>query len=191
MMFDISAAQQLGNSAMNYAAKAITMPADQSPLIALEQARQIASEAENAPLVSSAMADELLDLQLAAVVFTVHSAIANYRGRFDPTDLDHLGEQLFEMIQRRGGVRMSLVHAVVVAAQTLGARALDYAREIVASEDAKAPIGSAPVQRAFSDLQIAAVAFVMRLAISEGHEPKRLRRIEKKLVTLFTHQEEL
>ncbi len=83
---------------------------------------------------------------------------------------------------------MSLSPGLVVAAQNLGARALDYAREIVAAEDSGAPVGSDAVQRSLSDLQTAAITFVVRLAISEGHEPKRMRRIEKKLVAIFTHQ---
>jgi len=185
-MNDIASAQQLGTDAMNYAAKAITMPTEHSPLAALEDARQIVA-ADGAPLVSSAMADALKDLQMTAIVFTVQAAMSNYRG--DPAALDQLGEKLFNTLARRGAVRMSLIYGLVVAAQNLGARAIDYAREIVAAEDNGAPVGSDAVQRALSNLHIAAITFTVRLAISEGQEARRMRRIEKKLVAVFAHRE--
>jgi len=185
-MMDIIATQQLGTEAMNYAAKAVGTPADPSPLKAIDGAREIV-ESDGAPLVSSAMADALRDLQMAALVFTVKTAIYHYRA--DLSDLDRLGEKLFERLKQRGAVRISLVPGVVTAAQNLGARALDYAREIVSAEDSGAPIGSDSVQRALSNLQLAAIAFTAQLALADGYERQRLRRIEKKLVTIFEHKE--
>lgn len=185
-MFDIAAAQLLGNGAMNYAAKAIVMPAEASPLPALDAARQIVAE-DGAHLVSSAMAGALKDLQVAAVAFTVQATISNYR--VDPAEFQQLEEKLVERLVRQGAVRMSLVYGLVEAAQTLGARAIDYAREVVIAEDNKAPVGSDAVQRALSNLHIAAIGFAIRLAISEGQEPKRMRRIEKKITAVFAHQE--
>jgi hypothetical protein len=186
VMFGIAAAQALGNGAMNYAAKAIVMPAEASPLPALEDARQIVAE-DGALLVSSAMAGALKDLQVAAVAFTVQATISNYR--VDPAEFQQLEEMLVARLERRGAVRLSLVYGLIEAAQTLGSRAIDYAREIVSAEDNKAPIGSEAVKRALSQLHVAAIGFATRLAISEGQEPKRMRRIEKKLAVVFAHQE--
>lgn len=184
-MIDIAVAQLLGNGAMNYAAKAIVMPTEASPLSALENARQIVAE-DGAQLVSRAMAGALKDLQVAAIAFTVQAAISNYR--VGPAEFQQLEETIVELLERRGAVRMSLAHGLVEAAQNLGSRALDYAREVVVAEDNKVPVGSDAVQRALSNLHIASIAFALRLAISEGQEPRRMRRIEKKLVAIFAHQ---
>lgn len=186
-MMDIVVTQQLGTEAMNYAASAVGTPDDPSPLNAIEVTRQIVADSDGAPLVSSTMADALRDLQMAALAFTVKTALYYYRADLD--DLDQLGEKLFERLKQRGAVRMSLVPGVVSAAQNLGARSLDYAREIVSAQDNGAPVGSEAVQRALSNLQLAAIAFTTQLAMADGYERKRLRRIEKKLVAVFAHKE--
>ena len=185
-MFNFVATQLLTDGAMDYSASAIVMPAEESPLSALEQARDIAVE-DGAQLLSSDMAEALRNLQIGAIAFTVEATISNYR--VESADFRQLEESLVEQLQRQGAVRLSLDHNLIVAAQSLGLRAIDYAREIVAAEDNNAPIGSAAAQRALSNLQLAAIAFATRLAITEGQEPQRLRRIEKKLVTIFEHQE--
>lgn len=188
MMIDIASAQMLASGAMTYAARAIVMPGTASPLSALEEAREVVAE-DAALLVSSVMASALKDLQIAAVMFVVQAAISNYR--VDPVEFQQLGEKLVERLENRGAVRMSLAHGLVEAAQTLAARAIDYAREIVAAEDSSAPIGSPPVRRALSDLHLAAVGFVACFAISEGgQDPRRVRHIEKKLALVFALQEE-
>ena len=184
-MFNFAAAEMLATGAMNYSAKAIVMPAEDSPLPALEHARQIVA-VDGAPLVSSVMAEALKNLQIGAIVFTVEAAISNYRVNL--AEFQQLEENLVTLLERRGAIRMSLLYSLVVAAQDLGARALDYAREIVAAEDNGAPVGSDAVQRALSNLHVAAIEFVVRLAISEGQEPKRMHRIKKKLVAVFAHQ---
>ena len=184
--FNFAAAQLLGNGAMHYAATVIVPPAGPSPANEIERARQIVAALDAAQLVRAAMADALKELQLAAVAFTAQAAASNYRSV--PNEWEQLEDKLAELIQRRGGIRMSVSHTVVTAAEKLGASALDYAKEIVAAEDGGAPIGSAAVQLAIADLQIAAITFVVELAIAEGCGSKRLRRIEKKLAVIFGHE---
>jgi hypothetical protein len=72
-----------------------------------------------------------------------------------------------------------------VVVQSLGDRALDYTHQIIFAEDNDMPIGSSAVERALTELHIAAVVFTTQLAIAEGRDPALLRRIEEKLVAIL------
>ena len=72
----------------------------------------------------------------------------------------------------------------IKVAQDLGGRAIDYTRQIITAEDSGAPVGSAPVESAMHNLQVAAVAFTVQMAISAcDGDAEVLRELEKRLVT--------
>lgn len=56
------------------------------------------------------------------------------------------------------------------------------------ADNSSAPIGSDAVERALTELHVAAVAFTAQVAISEGHDSKAWRRIETKLIAMFACQ---
>lgn len=186
---DIAVAQVLSMGAMHYAWKTVTVahggesPPKTDALAALDSAAQSLVTEDQLPAL---VAGALRDLQLAAVLFTVQIATSNGHG--DPKTLQQLEDKLVALLERRGVMRVVRVQDDFVVAQRLGARALEYARQIIIAEDSAEPIGSIAVESAVTNLQVAAVTFAAQLAISEGHDPKELRRIEKKLVKMLTHR---
>ena|SRR6185436_2214570 len=180
---DIAAAQVLSMAATRYAGATIKTAVGEPPpgsniLEALTRAREIIGTAVHLP---APVASALRDLQMIAVLFTMQLAISDGHGA--PEVLRQLGDKLVETL-KRGTTRL---HArdCVAAAQGLGNRALDYMHQIILAEDNHAPIGSDAVERAITELQIAAVAFTTQLAIAEGQDPALLRRIEDKLVAVL------
>jgi hypothetical protein len=130
--------------------------------------------------------DALRDLQLAAALFTVQMA-SNDHG--DLAALQPFKDKLEALPEHREAVaRIMDGHDSTVATRTLAHSAIDYTRQVIIAEDNDAPIGSNGMGRALNDLQIAAFTFTVQIAISEGHDPKAMRRIEKKLVAMFTRQ---
>jgi len=180
---DIAVAQLLSMGATRYAGATITAatgapPPESNVLVVLAQARQVIAATDPLP---TPVASALCDLQVVAVLFTTQLAISNGLG--SPEILRQLEDELVEALER-GTARLD-ARACVVAAQCLGERALDYMHQIILAEDNRAPIGSDAVERAITELQIAAVAFTTQLAIAGGRPPAPLRRIEKKLVAAF------
>ena len=180
---DIAAAQVLSMGATRYAGATIKAaigepPPESNVLEALTRARQIIGTAVHLP---APVASALCDLQVVAVLFTVQLAISD--GACDSENLQQLGNELFTTL-KRGTARLHS-HDCTLAAQALGDRALDYMHQIILAEDNNAPIGSNAVERAITELQIAAVAFTTQLAIAEGRDPSPLQRIEDKLVAVL------
>jgi hypothetical protein len=180
---DIAAAQVLSMGATRYAGATITTavgkpPPESNVLEALVRARQIIGAAVHLP---APVASALCDLQMIAVLFTMQLAISDGHGA--PEVLRQLGDKLVETL-KRGTPRLHTCDCVATA-QGLGDRALDYMHQIIFAEDNHAPIGSDAVERAITELQIAAVAFTTQLAIAEGQDPTLLRRIEDKLVAVL------
>jgi hypothetical protein len=191
---DVSVAQALATEAMNYAEQAVktddsSVTSGSAALVTLNETRQAIAAGRPAVLGSNAVAGALRDLQIAAVAFTVQLAISDSRA-VNETSLRQLEDKLFALFDRQGAVRLSSVVADVAAAQRLGDSALAYAQQIIIAEDSNAPIGSPPVAGALSDLHVAALKFTVQIAISEGADPKSLRRIEKKLIKRFKRQED-
>lgn len=191
---DMSVAQALATEAMNYAKQAVktddsSVTSGSAALVTLNETRRAIAAGRPAVLGSSAVAGALRDLQIAAVAFTVQLAISDSRA-VNETSLRQLEDKLFALFDRQGAVRLSSVVADVAAAQRLGDSALAYAQQIIIAEDSNAPIGSPPVAGALSDLHVAALKFTVQIAISEGADPKSLRRIEKKLIKRFKRQED-
>lgn len=185
---DIAVAQALSTGAMNYAGKTITTAHGEKPiganaLTALDRAAQAIAADDQLPALA---AEALKDLQTAAVVFTVQLATSN--GYADPAALQQIEGKLVARLERQGVVRVVHVQEDVTAARRLSERAIDYARQIIIAEDNRVPIGSHAVENAVSNLQVTAVALTVQLAISEGHDPKKLRWIEKKLVKWLKRQ---
>ena len=185
---DIAAAQVLSMGATRYAGATITAaigkpPPGSSALEALIRARQIIVATDHLPApVTSALRDlALRDLQVVAALFTMQLAISDGHGA--PEVLRQLGDKLVAPL-KRGTARLH-TRDCVAAAQGLGDRALDYMHQIILAEDNHAPIGSDAVERAITELQIAAVAFTTQLAIAEGQDPALLRRIEGKLLAIL------
>ena len=177
---DIAAAQVLSMGATRYAGATIKTavgepPPESNVLEALARARQIIGAAVHLP---APVASTLRDLQMIAVLFTMQLAISDGHGA--PELLRQLGDKLV----KRGTARLHARDGVA-AAQGLGDRALDYMHQIILAEDNHAPIGSDAVERAITELQIAAVAFTTQLALAEGQDPALLRRIEDKLVAVL------
>ncbi len=202
---DIAAAKLLGMGAMHYAGKAVTAtigtpPPGSSALAAIDRVRHIITGDGALPVAVKRwpflLENALRDLQMAAILFTVQLAISDGH---DESALRSIKDHLVAMLAKDPR-RWLHVHDEVTATQRLGDRALDYARQVILAEDTSlaslhgmthAPIGSEPMERAIVDLQVAAVALTAQLAISEGHDhdPKLLRKIEAKLITMITQQE--
>jgi hypothetical protein len=179
---DIAAAQVLSMGATRYAGATIKTAVGEPPpgsniLEALARARQIIGTAVHLPVP---VASALRDLQMIAVLFTMQLAISDGHGA--PEVLRQLGDKLVATL-KRGTARLHMRDCV--AAQGLGDRAFDYMHQIILAEDNHAPIGSDAVERAITELQIAAVTFTTQLAIAEGQDPTLLRRIEDKLVAVL------
>jgi hypothetical protein len=192
---NVAVAQLLGTEAILYTEKVITATIGKpqpgsSALEALDRARRILFPKNGMPRGVIEHPGLLMEawqhLQMTAVMFTAQLAASNSHS--DPTTLRLLKDKLVAMLKHQGAARVLLVHDDAAVAQNLGDRALDYARQIILAEDSGAPIGSAAVERAVTDLQTAAVAFTAQLAISEGHDPKVMRQIEAKVVEMLTHR---
>jgi hypothetical protein len=180
---DIAAAQVLSMGATRYAGATIKTAVGEPPpgsniLEALARARQIIGTVVHLP---APVASALRDLQMIAILFTMQLAISDGHGA--PEVLRQFGDKLVATL-KRGTARLH-VRDCIAAAQGLGDRALDYMHQIILAEDNHAPIGSDAVERAITELQIAAVAFTTQLAIAEGQDPALLRRIEDKLVAVL------
>lgn len=195
---DIYAAQALGTTALDYAQRSIS-PQDGPQLIgthavaALDLAKELISTDDSTSIGSGGASDTLRDLQLAAVAFTTQAAQSNNRSkRADPETFQQIEEKIVAMLEVLGTIaHISLVRDDIIAARRLASCAFEYAKQIIIAEDSGAPVGSPPVARALGDLHGAAISFTVQLAISRKHaDPKALRRIEKQLVALFSHQED-
>lgn len=177
---DIAAAQILGMGATQYAGALITAAVGKplpgsNVLEALVRARQISGHVVHLP---APVPDALRDLQVVAVLFTVQLAISDGLGSSEI--LRQLEDELVAAL-KQGTARIDADDSVVTA-PGLGDRALDYMHQIILAEDNHAPIGSDTVNRAITELQIAAVAFTTQLAITKSHDATPLRRLEAKLV---------
>jgi hypothetical protein len=168
---DIAAAQVLSMGATRYAGATIKTAVGEPPpgsniLEALARARQIIGAAVHLP---APVASALRDLQMIAVFFTMQLAISDGHGA--PEVLRQFGDKLVETLKRGTGTARLHTCDCVATAQGFGDRALDYMHQIILAEDNHAPIGSDAVERAITELQIAAVAFTTQLAIAEGQDP--------------------
>lgn len=182
---DIAVAQLLTMAAMSYVGKIVTAtigpptPSMDLPL-AIDRACKLSTAWGALPdLVAAA----LQDLQGAAALFTVHWAASCALA--DPDRLQQLEDALLSTLlsQAPQHVLRLHVHDDYRAARYLSDRAIYYARQVIHAEDTRAPLGSADVQRALTDLQAAAVAFVVQFAISKGlGDAKALRPIERQII---------
>jgi hypothetical protein len=181
---DIAAAQMLSMSAMHYAGATITAAVGETPpgsnvqeaLKALIRAREITSASTPLP---PPVISALRNLQVVAVLFTVQLTVADSGTASESLQL--LGDKLIATLEQ-GTARLH-AHDNAATAQALCNRALDYTHQIVSAEDNHTPIGSAAVEQAIIDLQIAAVTFTAQLVIAEGHDTTPLRRLEERLVS--------
>jgi hypothetical protein len=185
---DIAADEVLRMGALIYAGKTITLangtpPGPQAPA-ALDDARQTIRPGNSMPPV---VAEALCNLQLAAGLFTLDLA----EDHVDPTALQRLEDALVETLRRRGASGIVHRDSDATATQSLSDRALDYARQIFAAEESRAPIGTNAVVDAATAFQLAAVAFTVQLAVSENLDAEIPRWVEERLVAMFEQERSL
>lgn len=178
---NIDADEVLRMGALIYAGKIITTangtpPGPEAPA-ALDSARQTIGPGYDMPAI---VAEAFCNLQLAAVLFTLHLA----EDHVDPTTLQRLEDEFGERLKQRGAAVVRTADDAT-AGLVLSDCALDYARQLIVAQESRAPIGSDAVARAMTAFQLAAVAFTVELAVSEGLDPKIPRWVEENLVAMF------